>query len=78
MQMKEVEGIENVTINEISTGTDSATGRKQYQYTLTYTYDNTERNEAIDNIQKSVVKDTTSIGSDDTSNDSSDAAGEEE
>ncbi len=61
IQLKSMEGIKDVTIEAISSGVDSSTGRKQYQYTLTFVYDNEDYDRAIENISKSKIMDTTEI-----------------
>lgn len=61
IQLKAMEGIKNVTIDTVSSGTDSTTGRKQFQYTLTFEYDNTDYDQAIENIMKSTIADTVEI-----------------
>lgn len=61
IQLKAMEGIKDVTIEAISSGVDSSTGRKQYQYTLTFVYDNEDYDRAIENISKSKIMDTTEI-----------------
>jgi type IV pilus assembly protein PilM len=60
IQLKALDGVKDVSISAISQGT-SSTGRKQYQYSLTFAYDNTDRDEAIENIRNNTLSDTTEI-----------------
>ena len=62
IQLKSMEGIKDAEISGgIAQSDNNETGGKQYQYTLTFVYDNEERDQAVQNILSNNLTDTVEV-----------------
>lgn len=61
IQLKSISGIKDARVSGISEGVDTVTGKKQYQYSLTFVYDNEEFDKALQNILNSSLMDTADV-----------------